>query len=225
MKRNLLLFVIVGLVLFGGCTEKADLQTVPLAPLNEGGASLDINYFSENNDTGKDERILMKFLGTDRLNPIKAVLELLENDTFQMVSDNGKKVLRNKLEAIVLMYKENNPKGAINKLCKDLLPKVVGAFTNCYEGEAVKQFLVIQKILFENPDIPSNANFMPSAQLAPIIIAAIIAAAAAITVAIIKEIGKTDLSHAGLKGDYYYYPDGTICASFDNCSNYQVPDC
>ncbi|MDD3627172.1 MAG: hypothetical protein PHV06_07620 [bacterium] len=159
MKKiiTIIFIPLICFVMFFGCVN----NKVPTIPEETGEVLyLSINSNDFNEVEGKEYLISSTLEENERLKYIEDVLRVLNEEFFIINSEQEKKAFKNKLEAVILMYKAGNEKGAIEKLEKDVIPKINNLFSNSAEARVIEVYLSYQKILIEHPEIPSDTTFM-----------------------------------------------------------------
>ena len=128
MRRNLLLFVIIGLVFFGGCSEKTDLQTIPLTGNSGEG------IYSSRSSTSIEDVVIPILIKKEYYNElfienydalpskmyfINSILAAYKNNSIYFMDINQGKRFINQLESISISFTQSSEKniaGIIKRL-------------------------------------------------------------------------------------------------------------
>ncbi|MCK4643301.1 hypothetical protein KAU32_06665 [bacterium] len=173
MKRNLLVFVIVGLVLFGGCTENMDFLTAPEISNNRAVAAsanyqdstlsdspiVDIveqdgkYYVVEEGECSVDPseyHIVNITAYSHYLHKLKTVVEA---GYIEFKSDNMVRGYLNKIRVLIKMIDSENYTGAIEKGLHDLYKHTHLWLTNENQVKGIDTFLYFTNWMIENQEI------------------------------------------------------------------------
>ncbi len=126
MKRNLLILVIVGLVLFLGCSEQADMQTTPESPFHKSisleSTKINVNGYKYLIDEYREMNPRLYTVEKDYF--LKLIYRGIETGRIIFSNEKHSTAFNNKLRATYYMIKKGNYKGAIQRINSDLLDKV-----------------------------------------------------------------------------------------------------
>ena len=119
MKRNLLILVVVGLLLFGGCSEKTDFQNVPL--INSSGEGI----YSTHNISDIEDIVIPILIKKEYYNElfienydalpskmyfINSILAAYKNNSICFIDFNQGKRFINQLESVSISFTQSNEK-------------------------------------------------------------------------------------------------------------------